>query len=115
MKRKWWRRRWVWIPASIVLLIFFAVLLAPMVARPIVRAKLEAMLRPQIDADVRIGGVGYWPPYQFSLSNVHIAARQGAGKPVEIFSLKRLSLSLDKSPFADGPVIVNRLDIDSPN
>jgi hypothetical protein len=115
MPKPWWRRRWAKITAAIVLLLVVMLLLAPFAARAIVRAKLQAALSDDLNAQVHLDAVGFWPPYQFSARGLRIAAPDSAGKSVELFNAEQIRISLAQSPWSDGPVVIERLDLKSPN
>ena len=111
--RRAWLRRLRW-PVGIVvglLLILYVVL--PLVARPILRAKLQKMVRSQIDADLRISRVSYVFPYGVKVHDATLTTRH-AGQPHDLLKLPSISLQLARLPFGDGPLVVRKIHLDRP-
>lgn len=111
-KRVWLRRlRW---PAGILLGLLLALyVILPLVARPILRAKLQNMVRSQLDAELQIARVSYVFPYGVKVHDATLTTRR-AGRAHELLKLPAISLELAKLPFGDGPLVVRKIRLERP-
>ncbi|CAN5417581.1 hypothetical protein BH09PLA1_BH09PLA1_15250 [soil metagenome] len=115
MKRPRWRRRWVLLSASAALLLALVILLAPTIARPFVRARLQREVDEHLIARVEIGGISWSPPYSVSVRDVRlIATDPTGGQSFDLLSANRVAVSLASAPWRDGPIVANSIAIDSP-
>ncbi|MGB7159757.1 MAG: AsmA-like C-terminal region-containing protein [Tepidisphaeraceae bacterium] len=118
MKRRSWRRR-LFITSGVgvgILIVLWQ--LGPMAAAPYVRAKLQAMISEQLDAELTMGRLAYHPPFGVSVRDARLTARDGDGgagrATVDLLTARTIDLKLARHPFQSGPLVIERLEIDSP-
>jgi hypothetical protein len=100
--------------AIFVLLGILIVFVGPIAARPFVQAKLRAMVKDQLNADLEIGPLAYHFPYGVSVDDARLTAAGPDGKRIDILSARHLSIALAKFPIGSGPLVIRSLVIDSP-
>jgi hypothetical protein len=109
------RRRWQRWVLALVALLALAWLVVPRLAEPYVRGKLQAMVADKLDAELRMGGLTYLPPFGVRVREARIVARdRDSGTPVEMLKLARLDLRLAKLPFGEGPLVIERIEVQQP-
>ena len=109
------RRRWQWWALVAVLLLGVAYLLVPRLAAPYVRGKLQAMVASKLDAELRVGGLTYLPPFGVRVRDAHVVGREsGSGNPVELLKFAQLDLRLAELPFGEGPLVIERIEVRQP-
>ncbi|MBC8109214.1 MAG: hypothetical protein H7Z14_21690 [Anaerolineae bacterium] len=115
MTRAWWRRRWVLASASAALILFVLFLLAPIVAKPIVRAKLQAEVDQHFRARVEIGSLSWSPLWSVRVNGFRLIANDpDRNRPFDLLSAERVSIALAGAPFGDGPIVARSIAIESP-
>lgn len=102
-------------PVVLVLLGILAAFVGPIAARPLVQAKLQAMVRDQLNADLEIGPLAYHFPYGVSVADARLTATAPDGKRVDILSAKHLSIALAKLPIFSGPLVVSSIVVEQPS
>ena len=99
------RRRW-WIGVVIVLVPLF--IAYGLVCRYLER-KLENTVAQKLDAELKIDGLLYFPPYGIRITNAHLIRKNNV-----VLNLGRLSLRLAESPFGDDPIVIEHFDVADP-
>ena len=89
-------------------------LIAPSVARALIRSRIRRMIADQFDAQFEIGELVYHAPYGVTLMNSTLIAPGPDGKPLELLRVPRLELRLAKSPLSRGPLVIESLVITEP-
>ncbi len=82
--------------------------------RGIIRDKLQAIVSGHLNADLEIGEITYQYPLGVVAEDVTLITNMPDEEPVTIASFKTLTLSLAKTPFGDGPLVIEKIDIDQP-
>lgn len=109
------RRRWQRWVLGLVLVLGLAYLVVPRFAEPYVRRKLQAMVASKLDAELRVGGLTYLPPFGVRVRDARIVTREAStGGAVELLKLARLDLRLAKLPFGEGPLVIERIEVKEP-
>jgi hypothetical protein len=114
MKRRVWRRRLLVLSGVAVGLLILIWQIVPMAAAPYVRAKLQAMIAEQLNAELTMGRLAYHFPYGVSVSDARLIATDPQGAPVNLLTADRIDLKLAQHPFHSGPLVIERLEIDAP-
>ena len=99
------RRRW-WVGVAIVLVPLF--IAYGFVCRYL-ENKLEATVSQKLDAELKIDGLLYFPPYGIRLRGAHLVRKNNA-----ILNLGRVNLKLAESPFGGGPIVIEHFDVANP-
>src|SRR5688572_11298211 len=99
------RRRW-WIGVIIVLVPLF--IAYGFVCRYLER-KLENTVAQKLDAELKIEGLLYFPPYGIRITGAHLIRKNNV-----VLNLGRLSLRLAESPFGDDPIVIEHFDVADP-
>jgi hypothetical protein len=108
-------RRWLGWPAGMLALLLLAVyVLGPRAITPIIRGKLDKMVRSQLNARLEMGSVSYDFPYGVRVRDAVLVADDPDGGVVKLLDIPRLDISLAKLPFGDGPLVVERLILEDP-
>ncbi|HEV2295563.1 MAG TPA: hypothetical protein VGR35_17070 [Tepidisphaeraceae bacterium] len=99
------RRRWPLILAIILvpLLITYAFICNYL------ERKIENAIAQKLDAELRIRGLLYFPPYGIWLSGAHLVRGHNV-----ILDLGRVDLKLAESPFGEGPIVIEHFDVTDP-
>src|SRR5689334_1476957 len=114
MKSPWWRRRWVVISGCAGALLLLVFVIGPWAATPIVRAKLQAMVAEQLNAELRIGRLAYVFPYGVNIYDARLTARDTDGTPVDLLATSFAQIKLARLPLRAGPLVIQNVTIDSP-
>ncbi|MDQ3439823.1 MAG: hypothetical protein M3478_05680 [Planctomycetota bacterium] len=99
------RRRW-WVGVAIVLVPMF--IAYGFVCRYL-ENKLEATVAQKLDAELKVDGLLYLPPYGIRLRGAHLVRQNNV-----ILNLGRVSLKLAESPFGGGPIVIEHFDVANP-
>ena len=99
------RRRW-WIGVVLVLVPLF--IAYGFVCRYLER-KLENTVAQKLDAELKIDGLLYFPPYGIRITGAHLIRKNNV-----VLNLGRLSLRLAESPFGDDPIVIEHFDVADP-
>lgn len=109
--RRWWSRALL----GLLLLVGLAWALAPKLAAPYVRGKLQAMIASKLSAELRMDGLTYLPPFGVRVWGARLVARDEAGSgEFDLFKVARVDLRLAKLPFGEGPLVIERIDVQQP-
>jgi hypothetical protein len=110
-----WIRRRVRVFSAGALIIVLLLLFGPAAAKPFVRAKLQSVIREQLNAELEIGSLAYDFPNGVSVFDARLVANDPQGKPVDLLTARRLSITLAGLPILPGPLRVRSIVIESPS
>ena len=109
------RLRWLIWPAGVIgVLLAVVYVIGPWAATPIIRGKLDAMVRSQLNARLDMGSIVYDFPYGVRVRDAVLVADDPRGGTVKLLELPSLHIALAKLPFGDGPLVVERILLDQP-
>jgi hypothetical protein len=108
------RRKGAIVLVSLLVCIVSLCALAPHIAKPLIRTKLQSMVSKHLDARLTIGDLSYEFPWGVRAKNIALVAKDQSGQPVDLLRLRNLRLSLAKSPWSDGPLVIDNIAIDQP-
>src|SRR5688572_13554037 len=110
LPRRWWAR------LGLVALLLLALLwlIVPRVAAPYVRGKLQAMIASRVDAELRMESLSYLPPFGVRVRGARLVAKENGASEVELLKFARLDLRLAKLPFGEGPLVIERIELQQP-
>jgi hypothetical protein len=107
------RRLLRWTIVLVALLLLLSILV-PRLAAPYVRGKLQKMIAAGVDAELRMDDLVYLPPFGVRVKNARLVAQDTDGSPLELLKIARVDLKLAKLPFGDGPLVIQRIEVDGP-
>jgi hypothetical protein len=87
---------------------------APRVAEPMIRAKLQSMLSRHFDAQLTMDDLSYEFPYGVRVYNAALVAKDHDGKDVDLVRVREVQLALAEIPWGDKPLLIERVVIDRP-
>lgn len=112
-RRRRWLRRCCW--TILLLLVAAGVLvwaIGEAVASRVVRKKLQTLVDQHLHARLEIGSLNYDYPYGVTVADVSLVT---TGQPrITLASFRKLNLQLAEIPLGDGPLRIERIDIDRP-
>ena len=109
------KRRWARWSVGVLLFLALVWLVAPRLAAPYVRAKLQKMVASGVAAELRMEGLTYLPPFGVRVRDARLVGRDAAsGTEIDLLKIARLDLRLAKLPFGDGPLVIQRIDVADP-
>src|SRR5687768_9255842 len=108
------RRRWARWGLALLILLGMVWLVAPRLAAPYVRAKLQAMIASRFDAELRMSSLSYLPPFGVRVRDAKLVAKENGSGEVELLKFARLDLRLAKLPFGEGPLVIERIEVQQP-
>src|SRR5258707_238484 len=77
-------RRWLkWTAGGLVALILLLFIGAPLVARRIVRSRLQQMIASKVNAELRIGSLSYKFPFGVDVENAELVSTGPEGQSLE--------------------------------
>ncbi len=111
-------RKWVMRSLAIVVLLILVAVVGLWYwggpyAQRIIHAKLQQMVSDQLNATLEMGSIEYEYPFAVTVSDVALVT-QHQGEQITLASFDQLRLQLTRLPFDDGPLQIQRIDIDSP-
>jgi hypothetical protein len=112
--RKRLRKRWI-ILGIVALLLGLLYVVGPMVAEPILRQRLQAMVSKHLNAELTMDRLSYHFPYGVNLHNAALMAWDEKGEKIDLLRVKELDLHLAKLPLGDGPLVIKRIIIKQPS
>jgi hypothetical protein len=86
----------------------------PKMATPWVRAKLQAMVSDQLNAQLSLDRLEYLFPYGVRVHNAKLVAHDPKGRTFNLLTADDIELKLAKLPILPGPLVIERLIITSP-
>jgi hypothetical protein len=98
-------RRWLFVLAILLVPLFIAY---GFVCKYLER-RLEHAVAQRLDAELRIDGLLYFPPYGVRLRSAHLVRKNNV-----ILNLGRVNLKLAQSPFGGGPIVIENFDVTNP-
>ncbi|HZZ45216.1 MAG TPA: AsmA-like C-terminal region-containing protein [Tepidisphaeraceae bacterium] len=103
------RRRHIrWIVGILTALVLLFILLQSLLGS-IIRQKLISTVQSQTNATLQFGTVTYLPPYGIRVDNANFLAGN-----TSLVKIKHLELKLARFPFRPGPLVIQRITVDSP-
>ncbi len=112
--RAWWRRRWVRRTGWFLLMLVIVWQLAPMLAEPYLRRRLQTQLSGQFSAKLELGRLSYSFPYGLKVRDARLVATDPAVGPVEILKIARLDVDLARLPIGKGPLVIRSITLHQP-
>ena len=107
------RRSRLLVAAPVVLML--AWFLVPQLFVPMIRGKLQGMISGKLDARLHIGRLMYAPPFGVRARDVRLLSGAGADYPnTELLKVAKLDLKLARSPFRDGPLVIQNITVHDP-
>ena len=111
----WWRRRWLkWTALVVVVLAGSIYVLVPLVAAPVLRGKLQAMVDSRLDARLEMKRVFYVFPYGLRVSGAKLVTDGPDGSRLDLLDIPTLEIALAKLPFGEGPLVIRKLIFGEP-
>lgn len=109
------RRRRHWVLIAIPVVLVAAWFLVPQLFVPMIRGKLQGMIEGHLDAKLEIGRLMYAPPFGVRARNVRlVSAGGGDNAGTELLKVRKLDLKLARSPFRDGPLVIQNITVHDP-
>jgi hypothetical protein len=108
------RRRWARWSLAILVLLGLVWLIAPRLVAPYVRGKLQAMIASRADVELRMDSLAYLPPFGVRVRDARLVAKENGAGEVEVLKVARLDLRLAKLPFGEGPLVIERIEVQQP-
>ena len=106
------RQRWL---VAVVLLLAAAWVVVPQLFVPMIRGKLQGMISGHLDAKLHIGRLMYAPPFGVRARDVRLVSGAGAEWPnTELLKVRKLDLKLARSPFREGPLVIQNITVHDP-
>ena len=99
------RRRW-WIGVAILLV---PLVIGYAMACRYLEHKLETAVSQKLDAELKIDGLLYFPPYGVRITGAHLIRKNNV-----VLNVGRLSLKLAENPFGDDPIVIEHFDVADP-
>ena len=87
------RKRWI-ILGIVALLLGLLYVVGPMVAAPILRQRLQAMVSKHLNAQLAMDRLSYHFPYGLNLHNAALVAWDEKGEKIDLLRVKELDLHL---------------------
>lgn len=114
MVRALFHRRGLQLVVIVSTLLLVGAFIACRVIGSIFHARLAAMVRNDLHAQLFTGSVIYWPPFTFLARDVRIVRTGAAGEPVELLRAGKLYITLDGIPHRGEPLPVRHIILDQP-
>src|SRR4051812_49146240 len=108
------RRRLGRIAFIILLALALLWVFGPRLAAPYVQAKLQEMIASKLSAELEMERLAYLPPFGVRVYNARLIALNDAGGEFDVLKIARLDLRLAKLPFGEGPLVIERIDVQQP-
>src|SRR4051812_4387023 len=108
------KRRSLRLLLALLLILFAAWFGVSRVAAPKIRAKLQAMISSQLDAQLAIDDISYTPPYGVRARGVHLVTNDPKHGYVELLKIGTLDLKLAKLPVGQGPLVIETFSLRDP-
>ena len=99
------RRRW-WVGLAILLV---PLVIGYAMACRYLERKLEDAVSQKLDAELKIDGLLYFPPYGVRITGANLIRKNNV-----VLNVGRLSLKLAENPFGDDPIVIERFDVADP-
>jgi hypothetical protein len=108
------RRRWARVLAIFALLAVIAVFSAPYLIPWIISIKLKAEIADRLNGRLELGRVTCIWPYGVRVENMRLTGINAGTGETALFEIGRIELTLAKLPIGEGPLLVERIDIQDP-
>lgn len=111
------RRRAHRVVLATLILLTAAWFVVPQLFVPMIRGKLQGMIASHLDAKLEIGRLMYAPPFGVRARDVRLVSGSALGGETagtELLKVRKLDLKLARSPFYDGPLIIQNITVHDP-
>ena len=109
------KRRRHWVLLGVLLLLVGAWFVVPQLFVPMIRAKLQGMIAGHLDAKLHIGRLMYAPPFGVRARDVRLVGGEATGAGgTELLRVAKLDLKLARSPFREGPLVIQNITVHEP-
>ena len=110
------RRRRHWVIVAVPLVLAVAWFGLPQLFVPMIRGKLQGMIEGHLDARLHIGRLMYAPPFGVRARDVRLVSGASGGEyaGTELLKVRKLDLKLARSPFRDGPLVIQNITVHDP-
>ena len=109
------KRRRHWVLLGVLLLLMGAWFVVPQLFVPMIRAKLQGMIAGHLDAKLHIGRLMYAPPFGVRARDVRLVGGDATGAGgTELLRVAKLDLKLARSPFREGPLVIQNITVHEP-
>lgn len=109
------KRKWFWWIGGIVLAMALVLIVGQPLLAGFVKKKLILTVETRTNATLKVGKLSYLPLYGVRVEDAEflVPERQGSGE-LEMIKVKRIELKLARLPLWSGPLMIQRVTIDSP-